>query len=477
MRRNGLLVNLDWFTIALYMVLVTIGVAFIFSTTHSPLNESVLDFNYPAGRQTVWFIVSLFVAAIILIIDVKFYSSFAYIIFGAVILLLASVLFFGVTINGSKSWFAFGPIRFQPAELAKFATALALAKYMTKLNVNLEKLPGKLGSLFLVGLPTFFILLQGDVGSALVFAGFVFVLHREGLESGWLVLGFGLLIFSVFALLYSPFVLLIFYTATLSIFVFYNKKKKYPFIGTSIIISSFILAAILYNYYFIEYFEINNIEPYLMLLVLFFIVLFTGIVVYFKRKKWILPVVGIYMFIGLYTFSVNFLFNNVLKQHHRDRIDLILGKIEDRSGVGYNLFQSKIAIGSGGIAGKGYLKGTQTMLNFVPEQSTDFIFTSIAEETGFLGSFFLIAVFTALLLRILFIAERQRSRFARVYGYGVACVLFIHYAINLSMTIGVAPVIGIPLPFVSYGGSSLLAFTILLFLLLKLDTERLNIFR
>jgi rod shape determining protein RodA len=477
MRRNGLLLNLDWFTIVLYLLLVAIGVAFIFSTTYSPLNENIFDVNYPAGRQIVWFFVSLFVGGVILIVDAKFYNSFAYIIFGAILLLLASVLFFGVTINGSKSWFALGPIRFQPAELAKFATALALAKYLTNLNVNLEKFNSKIYTLIIVGLPTFFILLQGDVGSALVFAGFIFVLHREGLESGWLVLGFGGILFSVFALLFSPFVLLITYASILIVFVFYDKKKKYPFIGTFLIITGFIFSIILYNKFLLQYFEINEIEPYLMLLAICLTVLFTGAVVFYKSKNWILPAMAIYIFIGLYTFSVNFLFNNVFKQHHRDRIDLILGKIEDRSGVGYNLFQSKIAIGSGGVAGKGYLNGTQTMLNFVPEQSTDFIFTSIAEETGFIGSFFLIAVFTLLLLRILFIAERQRSRFVRVYAYGVACVLFVHYAINISMTIGLAPVIGIPLPYVSYGGSSLLAFTILLFVLLKLDAERLNVFR
>lgn len=244
-------------------------------------------------------------------------------------------------------------------------------------------------------------------------------------------------------------------------------------------IALLVAIIVFYNKFLIDLFvSINtDIDIYLPLCIVLFAVLMVGGVINYKRKKWILPVFAVFLLVAIFTFSVNFLFNNVFKQHHRDRIDLILGKIEDRSGVGYNLFQSKIAIGSGGVVGKGYLKGTQTMLNFVPEQSTDFIFTSIAEETGFLGSLFLIGLFAALLLRVLFIAERQRSRFARVYGYGVACVLFVHFAINISMTIGLAPVIGIPLPFISYGGSSLLAFTILLFVLLKLDTERLNIFR
>lgn len=479
MRKTGVTNNLDWTTVALYAILVIIGIVFIFSTTHSPINENIFDFEFPSGRQITWFGVSILAAMVILIIDTKFYTSFAYIIYGVVILMLASVLFFGVTINGSKSWFAFGPIRFQPAELAKFATALALAKYLTPLNINLEKTISKFWGLLIIGIPTGFILLQGDVGSALVFAGFIFVLHREGLQSWYLVVGFGMIIFSVLALLYSPYILFIAYSAILIIFVFYNQKKKYPFIIPMVTIALLVTSIIAYNYYLINFFQSlsEKIDIYLPLAITFFSVLIVGGVVHFKRKKWILPVFSVFIFVSGFTFSVNFLFNNVFKQHHRDRIDLILGKIEDRSGVGYNLFQSKIAIGSGGVAGKGYLKGTQTMLNFVPEQSTDFIFTSIAEETGFLGSLFLIALFTALLLRVLFIAERQRSRFARVYGYGVACVLFVHFAINISMTIGLAPVIGIPLPFVSYGGSSLLAFTILLFVLLKLDTERLNVFR
>ena len=207
------------------------------------------------------------------------------------------------------------------------------------------------------------------------------------------------------------------------------------------------------------------------------IFIIVGFFIFQKRKKWLPVGFGIFLFIGLYTFSVDFVFNNVFKQHHRDRINLILGKIEDHSGAGYNLFQSKVAIGSGGFFGKGYLQGTQTLLNYVPEQSTDFIFTSIAEQFGFVGSLLIIGLYVALLLRILFVAERQRSTFARVYGYGVASILFIHFAVNVGMTIGLVPVIGIPLPFISYGGSSLLSFTILLFVLIKFDTERLSVLR
>jgi rod shape determining protein RodA len=476
-RKNGILANIDWITIGLYIILVVTGILFIFSTTHSPQNNSIFDLNSSSGKQLVWFGLSLLFAGVILILDIKFYSTFSYAIYTLVMLMLVSVLIFGVTINGSKSWFAFGPVRFQPAELAKFATALALAKYMTNINVNLEKLPSKIWTSVIVGIPTALILMQGDVGSALVFAGFIFVLHREGLESGFLVFGFGAIIFSLLALLFNPYALIAIYSAVMIIVVFYNKKHKFPIFNSTLWIIALSALSVTYIQLFQNNYEEGAPELIMPLSVMLGAILIVGAILNYKRKEWILPLMGVFMALSIYTFSVNFLFNNVLKQHHRDRIDLILGKIEDRSGVGYNLFQSKMAIGSGGLTGKGYLKGTQTMLNFVPEQSTDFIFTSIAEELGFLGSLLIVGIFVALLLRIIALAERQRSRFARVYGYSVACVLFIHFAINIAMTIGLAPVIGIPLPFVSYGGSSLLAFSILLFVLIKLDTERLNIFR
>jgi rod shape determining protein RodA len=221
-------------------------------------------------------------------------------------------------------------------------------------------------------------------------------------------------------------------------------------------------------------FELNT---YLFLFLPVLLVIIVGYFIFIKRKKWLSAAMLIFLMVGIYTFSVDFIFNEVLKQHHRDRINLILGKIEDPSGAGYNLFQSKVAIGSGGFAGKGYLQGTQTMLNYVPEQSTDFIFTSIAEQFGFIGSFVVIMLYVVLLLRIIQVSERQRSRLARVYGYGVASILFVHFVVNIGMTIGLIPVIGIPLPFISYGGSSLLSFTILLFVLIKFDTERLSVLR
>ncbi|MEZ4978852.1 MAG: rod shape-determining protein RodA [Chitinophagales bacterium] len=283
------------------------------------------------------------------------------------------------------------------------------------------------------------------------------------------------------ALLYPPFSNTFIYGVLMALLVFYNRKDKYPIIALIVILFSSILYAILYHHYLIDYFPLPLgslvIDPHLMLTLPILILLLVGFFIYKKRKKWLPIAFGIFFLIGVYSFSVDFIFNQVLKQHHRDRINLILGKIEDPSGAGYNLFQSKVAIGSGGFAGKGFLQGTQTLFNYVPEQSTDFIFTSIAEQFGFIGSFILISLYVLLLLRIIAVAERQRSPFARVYAYGVASILFLHFAVNIGMTIGLVPVIGIPLPFISYGGSSFLSFTILLFVLIKFDTERLSVLR
>lgn len=476
MRNESVLNNIDWVLVGMYLILSLSGIAFIYSTSYNAVDSiSFFDFSASHGKQITWLLVSLFVGFVITLIDFKFYTSFAFIIYGAIMLLLASVLIFGVEINGSKSWFALGSFRFQPAELAKFATCLALAKVLSDINMDLTTWNGKLKAGIILSIPMGLILLQGDVGSAIVFSGLIFVLHREGLESAFLVVGFGLIIFSVLALLYPPFLLLYFYLAIFCVFIFYNRLHKYPIIAPLFSIAICIAVFILYNKYLLNLNSFTN--SYALLFVVSLVVLAVGIILHYKKKTWIMPFTAILFAVGLYTFSVSFIFNSVLKQHHRDRINLILGKIEDQSGAGYNLYQSKVAIGSGGIIGKGYLQGTQTMLNYVPEQSTDFIFTSIAEQFGFVGSFLLVVLFSLFLLRIIQVAERQRSTVARVYGYGVASILFIHFLVNIGMTIGIVPVIGIPLPFISYGGSSLLSFTILLFVLIKFDTERLSFVR
>ncbi|MGB1247888.1 MAG: rod shape-determining protein RodA, partial [Chitinophagales bacterium] len=435
-RKSSILAKLDWLTVFLYLSISLVGLAFIYSTTYAPNNPAFFNFDTSYGRQFMWMGISLVIAAIILIIDSKFYTSFAYIIYGFVMLLLVSVLIFGVKINGSTSWFAFGPIRFQPAELAKFATCLGLAKYFTEVNVTMKNNSDKLKAAGLVLLPVALVLLQGDVGSALVFFSLIFVLHREGLSSWFLTIGFSLIFFSLMALLYKPFILVSIYAAGLSVFVYFNQKKKFPYLKALLVLVGLVLLGGLYTIYINPLLVEKFIYPFLPLAAIMTIILSVGAFLFYKRKSWVPFFLLGFFTVVMYTFSIDYIFNNLFKQHHRDRINIILGKVEDHSGIGYNLFQSKIAIGSGGWIGKGYLEGTQTMFNFVPEQSTDFIFTSIAEELGFMGSFLIISLFMALLLRIVAIAERQRSRLARVYGYGVVSILFFHFAINIAMTVG-----------------------------------------
>lgn len=475
--KQGILNTIDWLTVLLYILLVLIGIAFIYDTTYSLANPSFFNLDTSYGKQTVFFGLSILTAIIIIVLDSKFYTTFAYVIFAAVLLLLVGVLLFGVEIKGSKSWFKFGSIAFQPAELAKFGTALALAKFLSGYNVNLERFKDKVIAVAILLLPISLILLQGDVGSMLVFSSLIFLLHREGLESPFLVIGLGSIFFSVMALLYTPFVLIMTYAFILIMFAFYNRKHKYPILSVLFWISIFTITNIIFAQFILPLLEESMEFPYAIMAAIFVLIFIGGFIAFRKIKPWLNSVLVIFVVVSLYTFSVDYLFNNVLKEHHRNRIDIILGKIYDPSNVGYNLEQSKIAIGSGGLVGKGYLKGTQTMLNYVPEQSTDFIFTSIAEEFGFLGSFVLIGIYVLFLLRLIFLAERQRSQFSRVYGYGVVSVLFIHFAINIGMTIGLVPVIGIPLPFISYGGSSLLSFTILLFVFIRLDTQRMEVLR
>jgi len=477
MKKTGTLINIDWITVFLYTLLVVIGISFIYDTTYSPVDPSFFKFNTSYGRQAVWFILSIIIASIILIFDSRFYTSFAYIIFGLVMLLLVGVLLFGVTIKGSKSWFRFGSIAFQPAELAKFATILALAKFISGYNIDLSKFKYQLQAIAILLLPIILILKQGDVGSMLVFSSLIFLLHREGLQSSYLVIGFSLIFFSIMSLLYNPFILITAYSAILILFEYYKKQDEYPIFRILYWIIFIVGINYLNTTYLVPLINPENLNPYFPISLLLLLIFVVGYFFYRIKKKWLDFVLLAFIGVCIYTFSVDYLFNNILKQHHRNRIDIILGKIHDPSNLGYNLEQSKIAIGSGGFLGKGYLKGTQTMLNYVPEQSTDFIFTSIAEELGFIGSFLLISIYVMFLLRLLFLAERQRSQFSRIYGYGVVSIFFIHFFINIAMTIGFAPVIGIPLPFLSYGGSSLLSFTILLFVFIRLDTQRMLILK
>lgn len=406
--------KIDWLTVFLYVLLVLIGWFTIYSAVFTETQSSIFDPSYNSGRQFQWMIVSSILAFSIMLIEGRFFATFAYFIFGAVMILLLGVLLFGVEINGNKAWIRIGSFQMQPSELAKTATALALAKYLSGLHVNIRTIKDKIWVGAIVGIPMMLTLLQGDAGSALVFTVFIIVLFREGLEPIYPVAIFTMGVLAILSLLFP---------------ILY------------LIIIAFIISAILIY---------NNL----------------------KSKKYIYYVAAVFVIISVYMGTVHSIFEH-LEPHQKDRINVLLGK----GGNDYNIRQSLIAIGSGGFIGKGYLKGTQTKFKFVPEQDTDFIFSSIGEEFGFVGSVFLLGLFLVLLLRLVFLAERQRSQFSRVYGYCVVSIFFIHLVINIGMVIGLVPVIGIPLPFISYGGSSLLAFTVLLFVFLRLDSNKHQLLR
>lgn len=415
--RNNIVGKIDWWLLAIYIVLVTIGVSTIYAAAFNENNPSLFDMSQHYGKQLLFASVSVFLGLVIMLIDAKFFNTFAYVIYGLSIILLLYVLVAGSTIAGSRSWIQFGGFSFQPSEFAKFGTALALAHYLGDINTDFSKLKTQMVAYAIVLFPMMLVLLQGDAGSALVFLVFILVFYREGMSGKILLIGLITIVLFLVTLYFS---------------------KWYVLIG---------------------------------LLVLFVVMMF-----FIERnKKNIWKLIAIFSVAAVMVFSVDFFFYKVLKQHQRTRINIILGVEKDIYGVGYNLHQSKIAIGSGGFFGKGYMQGTMTKYNFVPEQHTDFIFCTIGEEFGFVGSFVLLSLYLFFLIRIIWLAERQRSAFSRIYGYAIASIIFFHLFVNIGMTIGLMPVIGIPLPFLSYGGSSLLMFSLMFFVFLKQDANRMNI--
>ena len=418
--RNSIIGKIDWVTVLIYLALVMIGWFSIFSARYNEAHPSIFDMSQVYGKQLVWIGVSLLIGFVVLLIDAKFFNAFSLWIYIAVLFSLFAVLVYGKATKGATSWIEFGPVKFQPSEFAKMATALAVAGYLDRLDVDLQKRKDQLIAIALVLIPMALVLLQNDTGSAIVFVSFIFVFYREGLPgTGWVMLaGVVAIILFIFTLIWT-------------------QKIMYIILG-----SLFVLT--------LTYYLLN-------------------------KKKDILTMLAVFAFMFAFVFSVDYAFNKVLQEHQRSRIEVLLGMKDDPKGDGYNVHQSKIAIGSGGLTGKGFLQGTQTKYDFVPEQHTDFIFCTVGEEGGFLGTSLVVLLYMALLVKIIFMAERQRSTFSRVYGYSIAGILFVHVAINIGMTIGLVPVIGIPLPFLSYGGSSMLAFTIMLAIFVKQDAYRLNI--
>ncbi|WP_430811355.1 MULTISPECIES: rod shape-determining protein RodA [unclassified Carboxylicivirga] len=465
--------SIDWLTVGLYSLLVLFGWLNIYAANFNPENPIFFDTSHEYFKQLVWIGFSLLFVGMIVITDSKFYVEFSYIFYGITILLLVIVLLFGKEINGAKSWFEIGPIRFQPAELSKMATNLAIARALSRYGFTFSKTSNLLKAAFIVLLPMLLILLQNDTGSALVYSVFIIVFYREGLTGYVLTFGFIAAVVAVLTLI-VPNATIIGIIVLAILLILYFKGARAALLK-AVIIGGLVLAP---SYALYRFVPLNIKAEYVLIPAIAGLSIHLLYTTLSKRFNKFVPTYLLILWSAiLLTVSADYFFEDVLSDYQRTRINVLLGIEQDPLGAGYNVNQSKIAIGSGGLYGKGYLQGTQTKFNFVPEQSTDFIYCTVGEEWGFIGSTSVVLLFVFLLLRLLYLAEKQHSTFSRVYGYGVAAIFFFHFAINIGMTIGLAPVIGIPLPFFSYGGSSLWGFTLLLFIFLKLDMNRAELIR
>jgi rod shape determining protein RodA len=408
--------NVDWITILIYVALCAIGFVNIYASVYNPDNSTVFNFTSNYGKQLIFIFTALILGFFILLLDAKFFSVFSPIVYGITIFLLLVVLVVGRKVAGNQAWIPIGSFRLQPSEFAKFGTALLLSRYISNFAPKFNDFKSIFFAAVIIIVPLFFIMLQPDTGSALVFLAFMFPMYREGLSGYFLLIFLGMIVLFIADFLMPMGVIIAIIVAAAAIFIYNNKRKQK-------IIFSIVITMV--------------------------------------------AAIG-------YLFLVKLAYTKVLEPHQRTRIEIMLGLKTDPKGAGYNVIQSKIAIGSGQVTGRGFLQGTQTKYGYVPEQSTDFIFSTIGEEWGFVGCTLVIALYAFMLIRIINMAERQRSTFSRVYGYCVASIIFFHVFINIGMTIGIIPVIGIPLPFISYGGSSLWSFTVLLFIFLKLDSNRMG---
>ena len=468
-QNNNFWKRIDWVIVSIFLFLVLAGWINIYSAVFNEEHVSIFVMSQRYGKQLVWFGFAFVLAILVMAVDSNFFVTFAIPIYGFFISLLLLVLLVGHEVNGSKSWIEIGSFALQPAEFAKLGTSLAVAKLLSSFSFKM----GEFKSMAMLGgvilLPVLLIFLQNDTGSALVYSVFVLMLFREGLSG--LVLFFALLAAIIFivSLMFSPLVTIIslMVLGLIALFVL-RRKVQEPIIGA---VSWLGMGLFLWLVRYLITGVSDNLYP--IALIATIVVALAFLVLSVLQRIPHIPLVIMVLFASLaFSFTVDFVFDNVLASHQQDRILDLLGIHSDPLGAGYNVNQSKIAIGSGGFLGKGFLKGTQTKFNFVPEQSTDFIFCTVGEEWGFVGSLFVIAVFVYLMIRIVNLAERQKSIFSRVYGYCVASIFFFHFIVNIGMTIGLMPVIGIPLPFFSYGGSSLWFFTMLLFVFLRLDASR-----
>ncbi len=471
-QNNSYIKSIDWITVVTYVILVAFGWFNIYAANYNPDNPVFFDTSKEYSKQLLWISMSVAIIWVIFMTDSKFYVAFSYFLYGFSVFLLFTVIFLGKEINGARSWFELGPVRFQPVELAKVATALTLARLMSRYDFSFKRRSDFLRVIFIWLLPVICILLQNDTGSALVFLVLVLPLYREGLSGSILVFGLIGAIVSVLTLVYPNVIIL--WLIIAGIYVFLIVKSNLKLVGYTSLVG-FVGFGLIYLV-----FSVFGKEPKWELFTLFAalcISVFLGFKGISKRLAPILPALLFMWGAIAFTLSTDYFVEQILSEYQRNRINVLLGFKDDPLGAGYNVNQSKIAIGSGGVLGKGYLDGTQTKFDFVPEQSTDFIFCTVGEEWGFLGTSLMVVLFIFLMIRLVVLAEKQHSVFSRIYGYCVASIFFFHFTINIGMTIGLAPVIGIPLPFFSYGGSSLWGFTTLLFIFLKLDTNRAELIR
>ena len=448
--------------------MIVMGWFNIYAAVYNDEHQEIFDFTQRYGKQFIWIMATIVLAIFIMIVDSRFYLFFAWFIYAITMLLLILVLVLGKDINGAKSWIEFGPISLQPSEFAKFGTALALASFLNNRRNDLTKLNVIVAAVAIILFPALLTALQPDLGSTIVFFSFFIVLFREGMSPFIFVSGLLMVLLFFLTRLFNNVYLEIILIALAFLLAWFS-TRKWKLLLTGLVMMLFIGGIL----YMLNYFVIKSLGDKTILVIT---LLLSGIAYayYFYTKKAI-TIFVIYLFLAgsiLYINSVDIAYNHLLKPHQRERIEILLGFKTDTHGTGYNVNQSIISVGSGGFKGKGYLQGTQTKFKFVPAQSTDFIFCTVGEEWGFLGSLVVIGLYVFLLIRLIILAERQRSNFSRIYGYGVASILFTHFFINIGMAIGLVPVIGIPLPFFSYGGSSLWGFTLLLFIFLRLDAGR-----
>lgn len=467
---RGIKKSVDWALVVTYLLLILIGWVNIYASIHSDGPSTIFDYNFRCGKQFAWILTALGLAALIMfVINAQFWESASVPLYLMVLCLLVAVIFLGVEVKGSRSWFEFGPVRFQPAEVSKITTSLLLATLMSQANYKITRFKDFLLTALIIGIPMLVILAESETGSALVYVGFIFVMYREGFSGWWIFcIGVAILLF-ILTLTASPYVSIMVLGGIILICNLLESGKTGAASGISI--GLFLLLCFLP--WILGKFDpesfMGKINPLYILVGICACAVPYMIYSGYKSRRRFLSMSALGLIAGIVlVFSADFIFNNILQDHQRKRIEVLLGMKEDPAGVGYNVNQSMIAIGSGGLTGKGFLGGTQTTFGFVPEQSTDFIFCTVGEEWGFFGCLVVISLYVFLIIRIISDAEKCRESFTRIYGYCVAACIFMHLFINIGMTIGIMPVIGIPLPLLSYGGSSLWAFTVLIFIFIAL---------